>query len=102
MDVLHWMRRACVVTFVLGGVGYLVFLAWWIHVLTNAVVRWDDVVRSGLHAAEPPLVVILLSAIGYSLGCLAERFRLPRPVSQVERDYEDRLSSLPPAPPARL
>ena len=95
MDVLHWMKRACIVTFVLGGVGYLVFLAWWIHVLTDGVDRWDDVVRSGLHAAEPPLVVILLSVTGYSLACIAERLGLPRVLSQHEVDYGDRHPSPP-------
>jgi hypothetical protein len=96
MDVLHWMKRACVVTFVLGGVGYLVFLGWWIHVLTNGADRWDDAVRSGLHAAEAPLVVILLSVSGYSLACIAERFRLPRVPSQHEVDFGDQR----PSPPA--
>ena len=95
MDVLHWMKRACVVTFVLGGVGYLVFLAWWIHVLTKGADRWDETVRYGLHAAEAPLLVILLSVAGYSLACLAERFRLPRVPAQHEVDYGDRHPSLP-------
>ena len=90
MDVLPWMRRACITAFILGGVGYLVFLAWWVHALTKGVDRWDDVVRAGLHAAEPPLVVILLSASGYSLCCIAERFRLPRVPSPLEQDFEDR------------
>ena len=98
MNVLQWMKRACVIAFVLGGIGYLLFLAWWIHILTQDVRDWDRHVSSGLHTAEAPLVVILFSVTGYSLVCMAERFRLPRVQSQHEEDYGD--GPRRPAPPA--
>ena len=100
MDVLRWMKGGCVVTAVLGAVGYLLLLGRMLQELDRPA-RWFDNIDDWLKAALPPLLVITLSAIGYSLCCMAERFRLPRVASQLERDYEDRLSSLPPGPPAR-
>jgi hypothetical protein len=98
MDVLHWMKRASVATAFLGVVGYLMFLAWWINDLGSGRVknRWEDALPGWLHAAQAPLLVILLSVIGYSLTCMAERFRLPRVASAHEEDYGDRR---PPPPP---
>jgi hypothetical protein len=96
MDVLAWMKRACIVAFVLGGIGYLMFLAWWIHVLASEFDRWERETGSWLHVAEAPLVVILLSAISYSLTCMAERFRLPRVLSQHEEDFGDHPRRSPP------
>lgn len=96
MDLLQWMKRACVVTAFLGIVGYLMFLAWWIHDLWKEVDRWNIAMAGWLHAAEAPLVVILLSVAGYSMACMAERFRLPRVPSQHEEDYGDRRPSQPP------
>jgi len=89
VDVLRWMKGACVVTAVLGWIGYLLFLARWIYSLVKERDRWLDDLGLWLRVAEAPLVVILLSAIGYSLCCLAERFRLPRIRSALEADYED-------------
>ena len=91
MDVLQWMRRVCVVTFVLGGTGYLFFLAWWIHLLAlgNAVDRWERECGYWLQSAAAPLVVILFSVMGYGLTCLADRFRSPLVPSPHEVDYGD-------------
>jgi hypothetical protein len=98
MDVLRWMKGACVVTAVLGAVGYLLFLARMLQELDRPV-RWFDNIDKWLQAALPPLLVIILSAIGYSLCCLAERFRLPRASSPLEQDYEDRPQASPSFPP---
>jgi hypothetical protein len=89
MDVLRWMKGGCVVTAVLGWVGYLLFLARMLEELGDPE-EWFKHIREWLWGAQPPLLVILLSAIGYSLCCLAERFRLPAERSALERDYEDR------------
>jgi hypothetical protein len=89
MDVLRWMKGVCVVTTVLGVVGYLIFLGRWIYTLVKEHSQWLESLGYWLSAAAAPLVVILLSVIGYSLCCLAVRFRLPRVATPLERDYAD-------------
>ena len=101
MDLLRWMKGTCVVTAVLGGIGYLLFLGRWIYTLEKERDKWLEDLTMWLRTAEAPLVVILLSVIGYSLCCIAERFRLPRASSALQQDYEDRPpASLPPPPQA--
>ena len=87
---MRWMKGACVVTAVLGGIAYLLFLGGMLDAFFEGPKAWFRDINQWLQAALPPLLVILLSAIGYSLCCIAERFRLPRSSSPLEQDYEDR------------
>ena len=40
MDILRWMKGTCVVTVILGGVGYLLFLGRWLYVMWKEGEDW--------------------------------------------------------------